>query len=99
MIKTSELRDVMKMIVENVIQHKALTCVKVGRLVSVDPVAFSFGKGLHHVSDPFLVLPTNVFFEEVDIGTKHAFIRNAGGQSFFYLYKVGDSVDSDNEHR
>ena len=82
-----ELKGVIQEIAVNVIQGGSLTSLTYAELVSIEPLVFKENAKLT-ISGVHLITPRYRAFTEDDIGKKFAFMKNAGGQDYFYLYEA-----------
>lgn len=56
------------------------------KLVKLDPLTFQITAQLH-VYGQFLVTPKHKVFRPADVGRDYVFWKDAGGQTYYYLYE------------
>ena len=57
------------------------------RLISVSPITFRIDMKLD-VKKKFIIFPKGVNFTIQDIGKKYLFLKDYGGQQYFFMYEV-----------
>lgn len=82
-----ELKGVIQEIAVNVIQGGSLTSLTYAELVSIEPLVFKENAKLK-IQGVHLITPQYRVFTEDDIGKKFVFMKNTGGQDYFYLYEA-----------
>lgn len=57
------------------------------KLISIDPLTFRVDMRMD-VKKRFLIFPKGMTFISEDIGKKYLFLRDHGGQQYFFMYEV-----------
>lgn len=86
-------------LVSSGIKGADLTSIAYGELIKINPPTFQF----EHLPDPldneFIITPNYKVFVDEDIGKKYVFMKNAGGQTYFYLYEAAPQGENGVEYK
>ena len=88
-----KLRPLIKQVASDVFKGMSLTEVTYAELTSLSPLTFKVNSKLP-LTERFLVIPKYKNFIEKDIGSKFVFIKNLGGQTYFYLYETNSTLNN-----
>ena len=97
MSKGSELKTVIQKIVRDVIKGAELSNIVYGTLIDINPPTFRF-EGLDPLSEEFIITPKYKVFLNEDLGNKYVFMKNTGGQTYFYLYEAQNQGENGVEY-
>lgn len=96
----SDLISIMNKLIEDYDKRSARSEITYCELISINPVTFvpknEDQKNLK-IKEEFLVVPKYRVFIEDDIGKNFVLSRNAGGQTYFYLYEASSPQGSNGE--
>lgn len=99
MTRGLELKKIVQQIVSQAMKGADLANIAYGTLKSIDPPTFQFEGLPEPLSEDFIITPKYKVFVEEDIGNKYVFMKNAGGQTYFYLYEPARQGENGKEYK
>lgn len=86
----------LKMVSHNVSQGAVPAQMTRATLISLTPLTFRITEQLK-LHDQMIVIPKYKVFIEEDIGKHYVFFKNAGGQTYYYMYEASSPQGSNGE--
>lgn len=86
----NNLLHTLKELIENTISSKSFSKVITAKLISLEPLVFSYLNGKIKMKGNNLITPAHRVFTNEDINKNFCFLENEGGQEYFYLYKMAE---------
>ena len=86
----NSLLHTLKELIEHTINAKSFSKVITAKLVSLEPLIFSYLNGKIKLKGSNLITPAHRVFMKEDLNKNFCFLENEGGQEYFYLYKMAE---------
>lgn len=94
MNKGEQIKRLVQTLVVQGIDGADLSSIAYGTLEKVNPPTFRFKHLPEPLDNEFIVTPKYKVFIEADIGNKYVFMKNAGGQTYYYLYEMANQGEN-----
>lgn len=86
----NQLLHTLKELIESSINARSFSKVVTAKLISIDPLTFSYLNGKIKLKGNNLTTPAHKVFAKEDLNKNFCFLENEGGQEYFYLYEMAE---------
>ena len=98
MNKGQRLKRIAQQVAKEVSLGQEHTAIAYGTLDKINPPTFIF-EGLDPLDKESIITPKYKVFTPEDIGKKYVFMKNIGGQTYFYMYEAAPQGENGVEYK